>query len=36
MTHHEDAAARLPIGGPLFNVGTAIASTRPGLGYELD
>ena len=36
MTYHEGAAARLLIGGPLFNAGTAIASTRPGLGYELD
>ncbi len=31
-----DPADRLLVGGPVFGAGTAIASTRPGLGYELD
>ncbi|MGI8974176.1 MAG: enolase C-terminal domain-like protein [Gaiella sp.] len=31
-----DPADRLLNGGPEFSEGTAMASTRPGLGYELD
>lgn len=31
-----DPSDRLIVGGPVFSGGTAVASTQPGLGFELD